>query len=213
MTLLWILKVSINSKEKEKMDLFITKQHDNFANEFLKDNKIKKNDLVIGISPAATKDPQEPESSRVWPTKNYTDLTKSLIDAYGAKIIFFGSRPDVSVIENIRQNIKEKTYSSAGRTTIKQAAALIKRCKIFITHDCGLMHVASAMDVPVVSIFGPTDPRRKAPLNKGSVYITKDTFQCQRCEVFGKFPYCNKHSGTDLIEVVDVLKEIKKIIG
>jgi len=209
--LLWLLNKGAE-KEKGKMNLFVTKQHDNFASKFLKDNRIRKKDLIIGISPAATKDPQESKSSRIWPAEKYTGLTKKLIDVYDAKVIFFGSKDDTAVIEKIRNNVKEKTYTSAGRTTIKQAAALIKKCKMFITHDCGLMHVAAAIDVPVVSIFGPTDPRRKAPLNKGSVYITKDTLRCETCEIYGKFPYCDKHTGTDIIEISDVLEKADEII-
>lgn len=211
--LIWLIGGKYEPKEKKKMDLPITKREENFASRFIKENRVRKKDLVIGIAPAATKDPHESKSTRAWPARNYIELIKRLIDIYDAKVIFFGSRDDIEIIEKIQKNMNKKTYSSAGKTTIKQAAALIKRCRLFITHDCGLMHVAAAIDVPVISIFGPTDPRRKAPLNEASKYITKDTLRCETCEVYGKFPYCNKHAGTDLIEVSDVMEIVDEIIA
>ncbi|MEM7819772.1 MAG: lipopolysaccharide heptosyltransferase II [Candidatus Aenigmatarchaeota archaeon] len=196
-----------------KLDLFISKNDERFASNFLRKNKIKKDDLIIGVAPASTKDPKKTSSLRIWSSENYAKVIEKLVNLYNAKVILFGSKEDVKSIKEIQSKINVKTYNSAGITKIKQAAALIKRCRLFITHDCGLMHIASAMDVIVISIFGPTDPRRKAPLNKGSIYLWKDKIKCERCEIFGKFPYCKKHVGTDSIKPEDVLRYIDELVN
>jgi lipopolysaccharide heptosyltransferase II len=196
-----------------KIDIPVRKNHDKFADNFLKGNKIRKRDVLIGIAPAATKDPKKSSSPRVWPAENYADLAEKLVEVYNAKIIFFGGENDINSIANVQARLGIKTYNSAGLTKIKEAAALIKRCKVFVTHDSGLMHVASAVGVPVISIFGPTDPRRKAPLNKGSIYLWKGRIKCEKCEVYGKFPYCSKHIGTDSINPNEVLTYVDGIIN
>jgi len=58
--------------------------------------------------------------------------------------------------------------------------ALIKRCNLFLTNDSGLMHVAAAFGIPVVAIFGPTDPDKTAPIG-GNARIVRHTVDCSPC--------------------------------
>jgi heptosyltransferase II len=208
-----LLKFANVTENGKRMDLFINKKDELFASGFLKKNKISKSDVIIGVAPAATKDPKNEHSSRAWPSENYKKLAERVLKSYNAKIIFFGNKDDKVVVDDIMSKVGSKTFSCAGKTTLKQAAALIKLCDVFVSHDSGLIHVASAMNVPVVSIFGPTDPRRKAPLNDKSVYLWKDKGYCELCEVFGKFPYCDNHSKTDSVDVEDVLRTVDSIIN
>jgi len=207
-----LLKPIDTEQDGVKMELAINKNNIKFADSFFEENNIRRG-AIIGIAPAVTKDPGKMKSPRAWPVRNYIELVQRLIEIYKTKIIFFGSKDDAETIDTIQSKITKNAYNSAGLTTVKQAAALIKKCDIFVTHDCGLMHVAAAMGVPVISIFGPTDPRRKAPINKGSAYLWKDSKKCEKCEIYGKFPYCNKHVGTDLIDVRDVLEQVDNIIN
>ncbi len=151
-------------------------------------------------------------ASRVWSIENYAKLIEKLVNIYNAKIIFFGSKDDVTIVNRIKSKTKVKIYNSAGLTNLTQAIALIKKCKLFITHDCGLMHIAYIANIPIISIFGPTDPRRWAPLNKHSIYIWKDKVKCEKCAIYGKFPYCDKHISTDSVKPEDVLVYVKKIL-
>lgn len=204
----------LNVKDYDKhMELQVAKSDELFASNFMKKNKLIKSDVIIGIAPSATKDPNKNDSPRTWPEENYKKLVERITKPYNSKIIFFGGRDDVKVVKDIISKVNVKVYSCAGKTRIKQAAALIKMCDVFITHDSGLMHVASAAGVPVISIFGPTDPRRKAPLNERSVYLWKDTANCETCEIYGKFPYCNNHAKTEWVTVEEVLNELDKIIN
>jgi lipopolysaccharide heptosyltransferase II len=208
-----LLKFANISDTGKHMDIILTKKDELFALNFLKKNKISKSDVIIGIAPAATKDPKKDTSPRTWPEENYKKLVERMAKPYNAKIVFFGNKNDEKVISDIMSKTGVKTFSCAGKTKLKQAAALIKMCDLFITHDAGLMHVASAVNVPVISIFGPTNPRRKAPLNERSIYLWKDKGSCELCEVYGKFPYCENHAKTDSVDVEEVLKTVDKIIN
>ena len=63
--------------------------------------------------------------------------------------------------------------------SIYDAALLIQQCRIFVANDCGIGHLAAAVNVPVVSIFGPTDPRKVIPWCTGTVAIRKS--DCVPC--------------------------------
>jgi heptosyltransferase-2 len=71
----------------------------------------------------------------------------------------------------------------AGHTTLEEAIALIGLCGLFVTNDSGLMHVAAALDVPLVAIFGPTDPGRTAPWSKRYVLVRDEGVDCYGCKM------------------------------
>jgi heptosyltransferase-2 len=68
-----------------------------------------------------------------------------------------------------------------GKTTVAEALALVSRCGLFLSNDSGLMHVAAALRVPQVALFGSTDPRKTAPLNDKAVVIHPNEIRCTPC--------------------------------
>ena len=68
----------------------------------------------------------------------------------------------------------------AGRTSLKEAISLIARCDLFISNDSGLMHLAGALDIPLVAIFGSTNPRTTSPMGEKSVIVHKEV-TCSPC--------------------------------
>lgn len=68
---------------------------------------------------------------------------------------------------------------SAGSTTIRQLISLIARCALFVTNDSGPMHIAAALSVPVVAVFGPTNPDTTGPMGRAA--IVWHEFDCSRC--------------------------------
>jgi heptosyltransferase-2 len=67
----------------------------------------------------------------------------------------------------------------AGLTTVMELAALIERCRVFVTNDTGPMHLACAVSVPVAAIIGPTDPEATGPL--GTAAIIRKDVACAPC--------------------------------
>jgi len=66
----------------------------------------------------------------------------------------------------------------AGRTSLEEAIALAAFCGLFVTNDSGLMHVAAALDVPLVAIFGPTDPLKTAPWSRRATVVRNEEVDC-----------------------------------
>ena len=73
-------------------------------------------------------------------------------------------------------------------TTIMNTAALIKQCQLFVSNDSGLMHTATAMQIPTVGLFGPSDPARSAPYGKGHIIVRAD-LPCMPCKKYPHYQY------------------------
>lgn len=98
-----------------------------------------------------------------WPPKNFARLADALADRCGAKVLFIGGPGDLPLIEGIVGRMSSRPVVAAGRTTFRQMGALLERTSLLISNDSGPLHMGLAVGVPVVALFGPTDPRMTGP--------------------------------------------------
>ena len=127
---------------------------------------INNDEPLIGFCPGAEFGP-----AKRWPDYHYAALADKIVKQH-AKIIIFGSTKDKIVGEQIiaKMNHGEQCINLAGQTELGQAINLIAACKAVVTNDSGLMHVAAALDKPLVALYGPSSPDFTPPLsNKAEV--------------------------------------------
>jgi len=130
---------------------------------------------LVGISPGATYG-----SAKEWFPERFAELADRIIGDSGARVLIFGSGGDKKVAAQVRQNARAPLVDLTGMTTLAQAMALIARLRLFITNDSGLMHLAAALGVPVMAIFGSTDPERTGP--RGEVCrVVRRPVPCAPC--------------------------------
>lgn len=195
-------------EEENSLDLYLRKEDIKFAEDFLTKNKIKD---VVGIAPGGGKNPGIGiDNARIWSEEKFINLVTLLGDH---KIILFGGPNDVDLCNRLVNRSQSNIINLSGKTTIKETAALMQKCSCVITNDAGPMHIASSVNDRVVSIFGPTHPLRKAPLNKKSVWLWKDEDKYDpRVDVYSTKYAINKKfmDGISARDVYDVvMKEIK----
>ena len=143
--------------------------------------------------------PGQDATPRNWPLENFSVLA-AMAAGRGWQVVCLGKAGNIAG-KNV-QNL-------AGDTTIKEAAAMLSVCDALVTGDSGLMHVGSAVGIPVISIFGPTDPNRKAPLNPRSSWLWRGS-DCIRCELYGR--YCRNHPSTAEITPEEVMNRLEAIL-
>ncbi len=132
--------------------------------------------LMIAFAPGA-----EFGSAKRWPVSHFSVLADMIFRFYpNAQIVLLGSARDNDVCEAIHSNVPG-TLNLAGKTSLKEAIALIAGVDILVTNDSGLMHVASAFDLPVVALYGPTDYRHTPPFSTRS-YIMSLDLDCAPCQ-------------------------------
>ncbi|MHB8154606.1 MAG: lipopolysaccharide heptosyltransferase II [Candidatus Omnitrophota bacterium] len=140
--------------------------------------QITNSDKLLVIHPAASC------HSRIWPGERFAEVADKLAGQYGFKVIIVSGPKDTEKAEVVIKNMRIKALNLAGKTSISQLASLLKRCQLFISTDSGPMHVASALGVPVITIFGRSQaglsPQRWGPLGPKSRVLYK-TVGCTVC--------------------------------
>jgi heptosyltransferase II len=146
------------------------------ADKFLNQNSLSRDKrLLVGISPGAMYGP-----AKQWFPERFARLSDLIHDQYKADILIFGGPGDKQVGESISQIMRNKPINLAGKTDLGLAMALIKKCHLFITNDSGLMHVGAALDIPLIAIFGSTNPETTGPAGSRSRVI-RIPIKCSPC--------------------------------
>ena len=103
-----------------------------------------------------------------WPHYHYAELSEKMIEQ-GWQVWILGSAKDQEIGESIVSALSEKSqtycYNLAGKTQLEQAIDLMAGCQAVVSNDSGLMHIAAAVDVPLVALYGPTSPQFTPPLS------------------------------------------------
>jgi heptosyltransferase II len=117
-------------------------------------------------------------SAKCWPPERFAHVADRLTAEFDADVILFGTAGEKPVTAAIASAMKHPPIDLAGTTAIAELPALLSQCHLFIGNDSGAMHVAAAVGLPVVAVFGPTDPGGTAPVTP-------------RCTVVQDKPYCS----------------------
>jgi len=131
--------------------------------------------FVVGLNPGAVYG-----SAKRWPEDRFAVLGDWAAERWGAKVVLFGSPSEKEIAASVSHHMHTNPVNLCGRTTLGQAMALIKRCNLFLTNDTGLMHVAAAFGVPIVAIFGSTDPVATGPVSRNT-RVVRHTMHCSPC--------------------------------
>lgn len=135
--------------------------------------KITPNDFLVGIHPGGS------SFDKRWPEENYAQVADSLVHEYNAKILILRGPDEAKLEQNIQRVVQSESISYAPKS-IRELAALIKHCNLFLCNDSGPMHIAAALDVRTVAIFGPTDHVAWEPLSDEATIVRRD-MPCWPC--------------------------------
>ena len=160
--------------------------------------------LVLGTS-WATKE---------WPQEKWYSLIKSL--QYRANFVCLGGPKESTQYKPLMdsltaEGIDQIMLNMLGKTTLQEVGALIESCDVVVTADTGSLHIALALDKPVVALFGPTDPKLWGPLTGTFKVLVNDELDCLGCRK-RRCPKPDQYCMSG-IEPVRVKKAIFELIG
>lgn len=115
-----------------------------------------------------------------WPPERFAALADRIQQETHGQALFLGSTQDQATVSQIAGFMKTVHRSIAGLTGLQDLAAVFKRASLLITNDNGPMHMAAALGVPIVGLFGPSDPRVWGPWGKGHRILYKG-LDCRAC--------------------------------
>lgn len=145
------------------------------AKEILSNRGILPGSRIVGLNPSATYGP-----AKQWFPERYAALGDRLSRTLDAAIVLFGGPTDRDLGRHIVNMMQAPAVDLSGRTTLGEAMALIERCDAFVTNDSGLMHVAAAVNTPLVAIFGSTNSTTTSPYSPTS-RIVRVPIECSPC--------------------------------
>lgn len=119
-------------------------------------------------------------SAKCWPPERFADFVNRFRVHTDADVILFGTAAEGEVSSAIVAGIKGPCISLVGKTNIVDLPALLSCCQLFVGNDSGAMHVAAAVGLPVVAVFGPTDPHGTAPVTPRCTVVQEKTY-CSPC--------------------------------
>lgn len=173
---LWKLKsFGLNIDDLTKPFVVFSEDDINYVNRMLNKWQIKSGQLVVAVAAGAR------NMTKRWEKEGYRKLVERLDHKYNVRIIMVGDKQDELLVEEIISQIKPRPFNATGKTTIGQLASLLTKCKMLISNDSAPMHLAWALNTPVVAIFGPTDYKKYAPGGPDDIVIRKD-LSCSPCE-------------------------------
>jgi lipopolysaccharide heptosyltransferase II len=118
--------------------------------------------------------------SKRWPVPYWATLMDRLIREGNASVVLTGAPNDLPLIEKITRRMHEQPLNLAGKTSLIQLAALLKRADLLISGDSGPMHMAGAVETPLIAIHGPTDPALSGPVSHHATILRSDIW-CSPC--------------------------------
>ena len=155
-----------------------------------------------------------PVDRKRWPTKYYAQLVGLLHEEMNVRVIITGSKYEAALAQQISKQSNSRIIDLCGKTTIRQLAALYKRCNVLVCSDTGPIHLAAAVNTPVVGLYGGyTDPAHTRPwMEESRVKIIQSDFECAPCKNTKRKKICWRANCIRQIRPETVFRTIKELI-
>jgi len=171
---------------------------------FLKEHNVAKTDTLVCIHPGSS-------ISYQWQADRFAQVGNFIMEKLKAKVCISGGPDDDDLIKEIKNNMHVKPVVLNCRMNLAQYAELLRKADLLVSVDTSSTHIASAVNTPVIALFGPGDPRIWRPYGEGHIVIQKEDAFCLGC----KKPVCkqDKHYCMNAITVEEACKAVEKQIN
>ncbi|MFH1641256.1 MAG: glycosyltransferase family 9 protein, partial [Candidatus Omnitrophota bacterium] len=198
-----ILKMLGIDLKDPSLELWPSEEDRRYIDTLINAEWVSSNQRLIGINMSASLK----WLSKNWPLRHIARLCEEL-GYKGIRLVLTGTEKDIARANELMAMVKNtRPLNACGKTSVNQLACLIKRCSVYITGDSAPLHIAVAVGVPFVALFGPTDPKRHLPEARDYVVIKKD-LACSPCYK----SKCKSAKCMELIRPEEVLEVINSLL-
>lgn len=163
--------------EDHKLEMFLSNTERADACYTFEEKGITEIQLKVGLFPGAG------WKLREWMPERFAAIGDRLVEHYDAQVIIFGGPKEGELVHNVKNQMRHPAITFAGKLQIRQLAACIEKCDLFLTNDTGPMHLAAAIGTPTVALFGPGNHNRFQPIGDAHMIIRHDV-PCSPCKQF-----------------------------
>lgn len=119
-------------------------------------------------------------SAKCWPPERFAKTLNLFLEQKDGEVILFGTAGEAAVSAAIGEKLSRRPIDLTGKTSVAELPALLSQCHVFLGNDSGAMHVAAAVGLPIVAVFGPTDPEGTAPVTRRFAVVQQKPY-CSPC--------------------------------
>ena len=123
--------------------------------------------------------------TKCWPVERFADVAQQLAREKQAAVVILGGPDETHLSLAVRDKLDVPVVNGAGTLSLMDSAALLNRCRLLISNDSGLMHMATALQVPVVAIFGPTVQEFGFYPFQARAEVISEPLSCRPCSTKG----------------------------
>lgn len=146
--------------------LYLEPEEEAMGARFLAESGLLGQGPWVGLSPGAAYGP-----AKRWEPSRFAALGRKLHREFGARLVLLGGDEDRPVADEVKEQLQGPVVDLVGRTSLRQALGLMSQLNLLVTNDSGLMHAAAALSVPLVALFGSTDPGATGPFTSRATVI------------------------------------------
>ena len=191
--------------EHQGLELFTSPEWDEKATQFYTTQGVVESDVLIGFNVGSAV-PQ-----KRWNTERFAHVADTLArDGY--RIVFFGGPMDEEMVQEVIDEMQEPAIKATGAFSIGELAAAMRRCICLVTNDSGPMHVAVSQKVPVIALFGPSNPSLYGPFTEDAIVLeTMGTYDVSKN--MNQVLRSGKYIGLSMIQEQEVLDAVRTMLA
>lgn len=174
--------------------------------DFLGEAGIHEEDDVVVLHPGSSGN----LTLRRWPTDRFAELGDRIAGELGCRIVISGGADENFLAETVARSMRQPAAIAAGKLSVRGFAALCERARFVVSNDTAAVHIASAMETPVVGLYGPNTPFLYGPLGLNDLVFYKE-FPCSPClcNLTSKMSACRRARCMEDITVESVFDGIR----
>jgi len=205
--------IGIKEPRRYPLELHLLAEEEHGALEWLTARKLRDR-VIVGFHPGSSVFKEH--AQKRWPLEKFAALIDGFVENRPESfVILFGGPEEDPLKDSLRAMCRQRehVFYPVGFRGIRETAALVKRCSVFVANDSGLMHLSAALQVPTVAIFGPTNPRWLAPWKCPAKVIRLAT-DCGPCFRYSPIPQrCIRESEFSCVREIDVKEVLEAVLS
>jgi heptosyltransferase III len=165
--------------EKIAPKIFLSPEEGKAYQRFFRGLNLNENEKVVIVHPGSK------NSTLSYPLEKLAGVADKIIEKTGARMIITGGKDEINLARQMKNQMRNKPGDLTGETNIRELAAIIKKAHLFISNSTGPMHIASALETPVIAFFSPifvAGPKRWGPYGVRNVVFLPPVGVCLKCQ-------------------------------
>jgi heptosyltransferase-2 len=169
---------------EDRLELWLSPEDEAFAEKILREHGVQSTALVVGFGPSGGN-----SLLKQWPVGNFVELGRWIQTKFRSYILIVGGPGEEELGSEMEHELGPSAINMVGKVTLRETAALLKQCQLFVGNDAGPMHLAAGIEIPVIALFGSSCHHRFGPWGNAQTVLWQE-LPCSPCSHLSHLDRC-----------------------